>query len=86
MQIVWSFCDGGDKGKHAKQNPPQNIEFISDIPYIDEGNYYHKPDVIYPNNISENNRLSVIIDIHGSGQNRLVLRLKSLLHIALSKI
>ena len=31
MQMVWRFCDGGDKSKHAKQNPPQNIEFISDI-------------------------------------------------------
>ena len=72
--MVWSFCDGSDKSKHAKQNQPQNIELTSDIPYIDKGNYYHKLDVIYPNNISENNRLSVIGDIHGRGRNRLVLR------------
>ena len=45
MQMVWRFCDGGDKSKHAKQNPPQNIELISDIAYIDDGNYYHKHDV-----------------------------------------
>lgn len=67
MQMVWRFCDGGDKSKHAKQNPPQNIELISDIPYIDDGNYYHKLDVMYPNNISENDKLPVIIDIHGGG-------------------
>lgn len=54
MQMVWRFCDSGDKSKHAKQNPPQNIEIISDIAYIDDGNYYHKLDVMYPNNISEN--------------------------------
>ena len=67
MQMVWRFCDGGDKSKHAKQNPPQNIEIISDIAYIDDGNYYHKLDVMYPNNISENDKLPVIIDIHGGG-------------------
>ena len=67
MQMVWRFCDGGDKSKHAKQNPPQNIELISDIAYIDDGNYYHKLDVMYPNNISENDKLPVIIDIHGGG-------------------
>lgn len=61
MQMVCSFCDDGDKSKHAKQNPPQNIELISDIPYIDEGNYYHKLDVIYHNNISENNKLSLLL-------------------------
>jgi len=67
MQMVWRFCDSGDKSKHAKQNPPQNIEIISDIAYIDDGNYYHKLDVMYPNNISENDKLPVIIDIHGGG-------------------
>ncbi len=67
MQMVWRFCDGGDKSKHAKQNPPQNIELISDIPYIDDGNYYHKLDVMYPDSISENDKLPVIIDIHGGG-------------------
>ena len=67
MQMVWRFCDGGDKSKHAKQNPPQNIEILSDIAYIDDGNYYHKLDVMYPNNISENDKLPVIIDIHGGG-------------------
>ena len=61
MQMVWRFCDSGDKSKHAKQNPPKNIELISDIPYIDDGNYYHKLDVMYPNNISENDKLPVII-------------------------
>ena len=67
MQMVWRFCDSGDKSKHEKQNPPQNIEIISDIAYIDDGNYYHKLDVMYPNNISENDKLPVIIDIHGGG-------------------
>ena len=67
MQMVWRFCDSGDKSKHAKQNPPKNIELISDIPYIDDGNYYHKLDVMYPNSVSSTDKLPVIIDIHGGG-------------------
>lgn len=67
MQMVWRFCDDGDKSKHAKQNPPKDIELISDIPYIDDGNYYHKLDIMYPNSISKGDKLPVIIDIHGGG-------------------
>lgn len=67
MQMVWRFCDGGDKSKHANQNPPQNIELISDIPYIDDGNYYHKLDVLYLDTTGESDKLPVIIDIHGGG-------------------
>ncbi|MDD6568949.1 MAG: alpha/beta hydrolase [Eubacteriales bacterium] len=67
MQMVWRFCDDGDKSKHAKQNPPKDIELISDIPYIDDGNYYHKLDIMYPNSISKGDQLPVIIDIHGGG-------------------
>lgn len=67
MQMVWRFCDNGDKKKHAKQNPPKNIEIIKDINYLDDNNLYHTLDIMYPENIGKNEKLPVIIDIHGGG-------------------
>lgn len=67
MEMVWRFCDSGDKSKHAKQTPPDNVTEISDIPYIDDGNHYHLLDVFYPDNLQQGEKLPVIIDIHGGG-------------------
>lgn len=67
MQMFWRFCDSGDKKKHAAQTPPDNVIEIADIPYIDDGNHYHKLDVMYPSNASAQDKLPVIIDIHGGG-------------------
>lgn len=67
MQMIWRFCDGGDKKKHAAQTPPDHITEISDIPYLDDGNHYHLLDVMYPENTAAGDRLPVIIDIHGGG-------------------
>lgn len=67
MEMVWRFCDSGDKKKHEKQTPPENVTQISDIPYIDDGNHYHLLDVFYPSNMKEGEKLPVIIDIHGGG-------------------
>lgn len=67
MQMIWRFCDGGDKKKHAKQTPPENVTEIQDIPYIDDGNHYHMLDVFYPDNVKQGDKLPVIVDIHGGG-------------------
>lgn len=67
MEMIWYFCDGGDKSKHAKQTPPQSVTQISDIPYIDDGNHYHLLDVMYPSDAKPTDKLPVIIDIHGGG-------------------
>lgn len=67
MQMIWRFCDGGDKAKHAKQTPPTGITEVHDIAYIDDANHYHKLDVFYPSNIDTFDKLPVIIDIHGGG-------------------
>ena len=38
MQMVWRYCDGGDKAKHAAQNPPTVTEVIyrgrQSVPHI----------------------------------------------------
>lgn len=67
MQVSWKFCDKSDKKSHAKQTPPENVVKVKDIPYIDDGNPYHKFDVFYPEGKIAKEGLPVIIDIHGGG-------------------
>ena len=67
MQISWKFCDKSDKKRMATQTPPENVVKVKDIPYIDDGNQYHKFDVFYPEGKIAKEGLPVIIDIHGGG-------------------
>ena len=67
MQVSWKFCDKSDKKNHATQTPPENVVKVKDIPYIDDGNPYHKFDVFYPEGKIAKEGLPVIIDIHGGG-------------------
>lgn len=67
MQVSWKFCDKSDKKRMATQTPPENVVKIKDIPYIDDGNQYHKFDVFYPEGEIAKEGLPVIIDIHGGG-------------------
>ena len=66
MQMVWRFNYFGDLARHQKQTPPE-VEMIKDIPYVDDGNLYHRLDVFYPKDTASNAKLPVIIDIHGGG-------------------
>ena len=67
MQVSWKFCDKSDKKRMATQTPPENVVKIKDIPYINDGNPYHKFDVFYPEGKIAKEGLPVIIDIHGGG-------------------
>lgn len=67
MQVSWKFCDKSDKKRMATQTPPENVVKVKDIPYIDDGNPYHKFDVFYPDGEIAKEGLPVIIDIHGGG-------------------
>ena len=66
MEMIWYFCAQGDAKKHESQTPPE-VEMIKDVPYIDDGNIYHKLDVFYPKGTAATEKLPVIIDIHGGG-------------------
>lgn len=66
MEMIWYFCSFGDEKKHEKQTPPE-VEMVKDIPYIDDGNLYHLLDVYYPKGTTPDEKLPVIIDIHGGG-------------------
>lgn len=65
MQMSWSFTCSSDQKRIAQQTPPDNVQQITDIAYIDDGNIYHLLDVYYPQGTTEN--LPVIIDVHGGG-------------------
>lgn len=67
MQVSWKFCDKSDKKRMATQTPPEKVVKVKDIPYIDDGNPYHKFDVFYPEGKIAKEGLPVIIDIHGGG-------------------
>lgn len=67
FQMIWRFCENGDKAKHAKQTPPSNVVKNVDIPYIDDGNIYHLLDVYYPSDVPDVRSLPIIVDIHGGG-------------------
>ena len=54
-----------DAKRMASKTPFPGVEKFYDIPYIDDGNIYHLLDVYRPENLSEGERLPVIIDIHG---------------------
>ena len=67
MEMVWRFCADGDAAVHAEQTPPDDVAEVNNIPYIDDGNIYHRLDVYYPESAGEDGQLPVIIDIHGGG-------------------
>lgn len=61
----WKICEKSDNKLHAKQTEPEGVRQICDIAYIDDGDRYHLLDVYYPENTQD--KLPVIIDIHGGG-------------------
>lgn len=66
FKLVWKNTEKEDKKRLSTQSPPENVKEICDIPYIDDGKWQHKLDVYFPENC-ENEKLPVIIDIHGGG-------------------
>lgn len=70
FQMIWRFCDAGDKKKHAAQTPPKDkVTEIENINYMNDNNHYHELDVFYPNldDIVGGTQFPVIIDVHGGG-------------------
>jgi len=66
MQVVWRGVYGSDMKAHADQTPPK-VTVEKDIPYLDDGNFYHELNVYYPKDTDKDAELPVIIDIHGGG-------------------
>ena len=66
LKLVWKNTERGDMKRLATQSAPVGVTEICDIPYINDGKWQHKLDVYFPENM-ENEKLPVIIDIHGGG-------------------
>ncbi len=67
MEVVWRFCADSDAKVHAAQTPPADVTEVTDIPYLDDGNIYHRLDVYYPAGRDDIRSLPMIVDIHGGG-------------------
>ena len=65
-QGFWRITEKSDDKVHARQTVPEGVREIRDIPYIDDGTWQHKLDVYYPAEAADE-KLPVIIDIHGGG-------------------
>lgn len=66
LKLFWKNTERGDQKRLATQSAPAGVTEICDISYIDDDKWQHKLDVYYPEN-AENEKLPVIIDIHGGG-------------------
>ena len=65
-KFFWNkIVAGNDAKRMAKQNLPDGIVAVVDIPYIDDGKKEHLLDIYYPEGTEA--PLPVIIDIHGGG-------------------
>lgn len=67
MQFVWKCVGISDENAHKDQVPPDNVVKVKDIQYIDDGNAYHRLDILYPDGLGADEKLPVIVDIHGGG-------------------
>ncbi len=66
LNMFWkTFVEGNDEKRINSQTPPDSVEVVSDLQYIDDGKWQHQLDVYYPKNADK--PLPVIIDIHGGG-------------------
>lgn len=65
ISIVWDIVTAFDKSRVASQTMETGVTRLEDIPYIDDGTNEHMLDVYYPEGTNE--KLPVIIDIHGGG-------------------
>ena len=63
---LWKMTAKADAKTHENHVKPEGIKEINDLSYIDDGKWEHLLDVYYPEK-SENEKLPVIIDVHGGG-------------------
>lgn len=65
LSAFWKMTEKGDNIRIDRQQPPEGITAVCDIPYAADNEKRHLLDVYYPEGTEE--RLPVIIDIHGGG-------------------
>lgn len=63
----WQNTKRMDDKRIATLTFPDDLTEHTDIPYLDDGHKHHLLDVYYPESTQKDDRLPVIIDIHGGG-------------------
>ncbi|MDR1629945.1 MAG: alpha/beta hydrolase [Oscillospiraceae bacterium] len=61
----WKTTEEQDQKRLAGQTPPDGVEEVVNLAYIDDGDPMHLLDIYYPR--GTNAALPVIVDIHGGG-------------------
>lgn len=67
LNMVWARTEKLDTKRIASQSPTPGIAQICDIHYIDDSERGHLLDIYYPAETKKEDKLPVIIDIHGGG-------------------
>lgn len=69
MQKSWKTVEKADAERIVRQHRVQGVSHENDISYLSDGNPLHQLNMYYPEKLKWNreNRLPVIIDIHGGG-------------------
>lgn len=65
LAMVRGIYEGWMGMRERKMGLPQDVEVFSDIPYIEDGQEFHKMDVYRPKRAV--GKLPVIVDLHGGG-------------------
>lgn len=65
-KVLWVRAEKSDAETHSHQVIPEGIKEINNLSYMADDKWQHKLDVFYPEEC-ENEKLPVIIDIHGGG-------------------
>lgn len=62
----WSVVKGGDDKRIAAQTPSEGVMEINNLDYVGDGSRWHLLDIYRPESAG-NDKLPVIIDVHGGG-------------------
>ena len=63
----WQNTKRMDDKRIATLTPPAGLVEVNDIFYLDDGHKHHQLDVYYPKGTKKDDKLPVLIDIHGGG-------------------
>ena len=67
FSAFWQNTKRMDDKRIATLTPPSGLVETNDIFYLDDGHKHHQLDVYYPEGTKKEDKLPVLIDVHGGG-------------------
>lgn len=66
-QILQEWASHGpmEEERKSRQKPPEGVDAVRDVPYVDDGKWQHALDIFFPK--GTRGTLQTVIDIHGGG-------------------